>query len=140
MHPFRQYKKYIIPVMQARSCGLPQWDCLTNQHNISVLVQKQNRNPLPTTPSPLCSKEKKRPQALVRTYLSFPCSNIILMDNNSYFPITLLCTIHGPVDILAHRHNHGPPPPSSPPPHQREAATTSPGEIVSLILYYYILF
>ena len=63
MHPFRQYKKYIIPVMQAQSCGLPEWDCLAHQHNISVLVQKQNRDLLPPTPSPLLQRETVTPSA-----------------------------------------------------------------------------
>ena len=40
----------------------------------------------------------------------FPFLYTIFAANNFIFSITLLCSIHGPVDILAHRHNHRLPP------------------------------
>ena len=131
MHPFRQCKKYIIPDHNGIVWPVNTKSVFWSKNTIVICCRE-----CPLLPS----KEKRWLQAQVRTCPSFPCSNNILVANNIYFPITSLCTIHGPVDILAHRHNHGPPLPTPSPPYQREAATTSAGQNVSLLSFFLIPF
>jgi hypothetical protein len=64
----------------------------------------------------LHSKKNLRPWAQVRILPPFPVLNNIFATNNFIFSITLLRTIHGPVDISAQRHHHKPLPPKPSPP------------------------
>jgi hypothetical protein len=58
----------------------------------------------------------------------FPFFDTVFTSAKFNFSITLLCTTHGPVDILAHRHKREQLPPTPSPTLSREAATASAGE------------
>ena len=92
---------------------------------MDILAHRRNCEPLPT---PLLNcKEKVWLQAQVRIGPLFPFLHTIFPANNFIFSITWLFTIHGLVDISAHRRNCATPLPTPCPPLQREGVTASAG-------------